>query len=624
MCGIIGYVGKKTAAPILIDSLKKLEYRGYDSAGICVLNDSLQLQTYKTTGKIADLELVLPRNVGGTIGIGHTRWATHGQPNTENSHPHLSGDIAVVHNGIIENYLEIKEKLIECGYVFKSETDTEVIAHLLHSHLYSNNSGVNSCNSGSQSKKCDLMTAVQGTLRALEGSYAIAVLCSSEPDVMIIARKDSPLVVGIGNGEIFAASDVTAFLKNTTNVVYVDDNEIGLIRGGNVEFFDTDGNKVIKETTTIEWDIEAAEKAGYEHFMLKEIHEQASSVYDTFAGKISELDGTVNLDELNLSDEQIRHLTRIEIIACGTSWNAGLLGKYLFAQLADIHTDVDTGSEFRYGYPVMCGEVLTIAITQSGETADTLAAVRSAKSYGCRAIAITNVVGSTITREIDSVLYTRAGPEIGVAATKSFTAQLITLYMLALHFGRVRGKISAEDSKNLLVALKNIPADIQKILNKKSIIQKCARQFANSSDYFFIGRHLNYPIALEGALKLKEISYIHAEGYAAGELKHGPLALLINKTPVVAIATKGHTYDKILSNIKEVKARDAVVIAVADEDDTEIEKYVDVVLRVPRSHVLLSPILSSVVLQLLAYYTALERGCSIDKPRNLAKSVTVE
>jgi len=624
MCGIIGYVGEKTAVPILIDSLKKLEYRGYDSAGICVLNDSLQLQAYKTTGKIADLESVLPDDLRGTIGIGHTRWATHGKPNTENSHPHLSGDIAVVHNGIIENYLELKEKLIKCGYVFKSETDTEVIAHLLHSHIYSNNSGISSGNSGSQSKKCDLMTAVQETLSALGGSYAIAVLCSSEPDVMIVARKDSPLVVGIGSGEIFAASDVTAFLKYTNKVVYVDDNEIGLIRGDNVEFFDADGNEVTKETTTIKWNIEAAEKAGYEHFMLKEIHEQASSVHDTFAGRISELEGAVNMDELKLSYEQIRDLTRIEIIACGTSWNAGLLGKYLFEQLAGIHTDVDTGSEFRYGYPVVCGEVLTIAITQSGETADTLAAVRAARSYGCRAVAITNVVGSTITREVDSVLYTRAGPEIGVAATKSFTTQLITLYMLTLHFARVRGKISAEDSKNLLIALKKIPAGIQKILNKKTIIQEYARKFAGSDDYFFIGRHLNYPIALEGALKLKEISYIHAEGYAAGELKHGPLALITNETPVVAIATKGHTYDKILSNIKEVKARDAIVIAVADEDDTEIGKYVDVVLRIPVSHVLLSPILSSVVLQLLAYYTALERGCSIDKPRNLAKSVTVE
>ncbi len=614
MCGIIGYVGEKPAASILIDSLKKLEYRGYDSAGICVLNDSLK--TYKTTGKIADLESILPEDIEGTIGIGHTRWATHGKPNTVNSHPHLSGDIAVVHNGIIENYLELKEKLIGAGYTFKSDTDTEVIAHLLHSHLYDGIDG--------QSKKCDLMAAVQSTLQVLEGSYAIAVLCSSDPGLMVVARKDSPLVIGIGNGEIFAASDVTAFLKHTKDVVFVDDNEVALIRGGSVEFFDADGNPVTKETTKIEWDIEAAEKAGYEHFMLKEIHEQASSVHDTFAGKISEMEGAVVLDELKLSDEQIRHMTRIEIIACGTSWNAGLVGKYLFEQLAGIHTDVDTGSEFRYGYPVVCGEVLTIAITQSGETADTLAAVRGARSYGCRAIAITNVVGSTITREIDSVLYTRAGPEIGVAATKSFTTQLITLYMLALKFARIRGKISAEDSKNLLVALKKIPAGIQKILNKKTVIQECAIQFANAEDYFFIGRHLNYPIALEGALKLKEISYIHAEGYAAGELKHGPLALITDETPIVAIATKGHTYEKMLSNIKEVKARDAVVIAVADEDDTEIEKYVDVVLRVPESHNLLSPILSSVVLQLLAYYTALERGCSIDKPRNLAKSVTVE
>ncbi|MCL7411326.1 MAG: glutamine--fructose-6-phosphate transaminase (isomerizing) [Methanosarcinaceae archaeon] len=614
MCGIVGYVGEKPAAPILIDSLKKLEYRGYDSAGICVLNDSLK--TYKTTGKIVDLESILPQGIEGTIGIGHTRWATHGKPNTVNSHPHLSRDIAVVHNGIIENYLELKENLIGDGYIFKSETDTEVIAHLLHSHLYGGSDG--------QSKKCDLITAVQKTLRMLEGSYAIAVLCGSEPGLMIIARKDSPLVVGIGDGEIFAASDVTSFLQHTRNVVFVDDNEVALIRNGSVEFFDADGNPVTKETTKIEWDIEAAEKAGYEHFMLKEIHEQASSVHDTFAGKISEMEGTVILDELNISDEQIRHMSRIEIIACGTSWNAGLVGKYLFEQLAGIHTDVDTGSEFRYGYPVVCGEVLTIAITQSGETADTLAAVRGARSYGCQAIAITNVVGSTITREIDSVLYTRAGPEIGVAATKSFTTQLITLYMLALKFARIRGKMSAEDSKNLLVALKKIPADIQKILNNKAVIQECARQFADAEDYFFIGRHLNYPIALEGALKLKEISYIHAEGYAAGELKHGPLALLTDKTPVVAIATKGHTYDKMLSNIKEVKARDAIVIAVANKDDTEIEKYVDVVLRIPRTHELLSPILSSVVLQLLAYYTALERGCSIDKPRNLAKSVTVE
>jgi glucosamine--fructose-6-phosphate aminotransferase (isomerizing) len=614
MCGIVGYVGRNPAAPILIDSLKKLEYRGYDSAGITVLNSSLT--TYKNAGKIADLESILPGEIEGSIGIGHTRWATHGQPNTRNAHPHISGDIAVVHNGIIENYLELKEKLIRSGYEFKSETDTEVIAHLLHWHFYGED--------GSESKTCDILTAFRRTLQELEGSYAIAAVCRNEPDLLVVARKDSPLVIGLGSGEIFAASDVTAFLRHTKSVVFVDDMEIALVRNEGAEFFGIDGTPIAKQSTTIEWNIEAAEKAGYQHYMLKEIHEQATSVNDTFSGKVSEIEGSVNLDELNLSNEHIQHLNRIEIIACGTSWNAGLLGKYLFEHLAGIHTDVDTGSEFRYGYPVMCGEVLTIAITQSGETADTLAALRGAKSYGCRAMAITNVVGSTITRETDSVLYTRAGPEIGVAATKTFTAQMITLYLLALRFGRARGGVSVDDAKNLIIALKRIPGQIQMILNKKEVIQECALQFADSNDYFFIGRHLNYPVALEGALKLKEISYIHAEGYAAGELKHGPLALINDGTPIVAIATKGHTYDKMLSNIKEVKARDAVVIAVADEDDTEIEKYVDVVLRIPPSHELLSPILSSVVLQLLAYYTALARGCPIDKPRNLAKSVTVE
>ncbi|MCG7852458.1 MAG: glutamine--fructose-6-phosphate transaminase (isomerizing), partial [Methanosarcinaceae archaeon] len=401
MCGIVGYVGRNPAAPILIDSLKKLEYRGYDSAGITVLNSSLT--TYKNAGMIADLESILPGEIEGNIGIGHTRWATHGKPNTTNAHPHLSGDIAVVHNGIIENYLELKEKLIQAGYDFKSETDTEVIVHLLHWHLYGE--------VGSEYKICDILTAFRRTLQELEGSYAIAAVCRNEPDLLIVARKDSPLVLGLGNGEIFAASDVTAFLKHTKSVLFVDDMEIALVRNEGAEFFGIDGTPITKQFTTIEWDIEAAEKAGYQHYMLKEIHEQATSVHDTFSGKVSEMEGSVNLDELNLSNEQIQHLNRIEIIACGTSWNAGLLGKYLFEQLAGIHTDVDTGSEFRYGYPVMCGDVLTIAITQSGETADTLAAVRGAKSYGCRAMAITNVVGSTITRETDSVLYTRAGPE---------------------------------------------------------------------------------------------------------------------------------------------------------------------------------------------------------------------
>ncbi|MCD4703467.1 MAG: glutamine--fructose-6-phosphate transaminase (isomerizing) [Methanosarcinaceae archaeon] len=615
MCGIIGYIGNKPAMPILIESLKKLEYRGYDSAGITVADDS-ELQTYKTAGRISNLESVLPEAITGTIGIGHTRWATHGVPSTDNSHPHLSGDVAVVHNGIIENYLQLREQLEADGYKFLSDTDTETIAHLLHSNLYGGVDG--------NEKTTDLLSALRRTIQQLEGSYAVATVCGSEPDVMVAVRKDSPLVVGLGDGEFYASSDVTAFLNHTKDVVFIDDMELVRITPQRIDYFNMDGNPIKKDITTIEWDIESAEKAGYEHFMLKEIHEQATSIQDTFSGKIFEFGGAVELKELNLTREDIRNIHRLEIVACGTSWNAGLLGKYLFERLAGIHTDVSTSSEFRYGDPVMKNDVLTIAITQSGETADTLAAIRSSKSYGCNSIAITNVVGSTITRETNNVIYTRSGPEIGVAATKTFTAQLIILYLLALHFGRANGHIRADNAKDLLVALKRIPGQIQKILNHQEHIRECAIQFAQSHDYFFIGRHLNYPIALESALKLKEISYIHAEGYAAGELKHGPLALIDVNTPVVAIATKGNTYDKILSNIKEVKARDAMVIAVADEDDTEIEKYVDIVLRVPPTHELLSPILSAVALQLLAYYTALERGCSIDKPRNLAKSVTVE
>ena len=611
MCGIVGYVGQESAAPILIESLKRLEYRGYDSAGITVLNESLE--TYKTVGKIAELESILPGEIIANAGIGHTRWATHGKPETRNAHPHMSSSISVVHNGIIENYLQLKERLIEMGYVFESDTDTEVIAHMLNYKMMHNGT-----------EKADLLTAVRETIRELEGSFAIAAMCSEEPDCMVFARKDSPLVLGIGKNGYYAASDVTAFLKYTKDVIYIDDHEIGTIRPGSIEIFDLNGNMLTKEKHTIEWNLEAAEKAGYEHFMLKEIHEQPTSIQNTFAGKLLELEGTVQMDDLYLTPEQIKHLRRATIIACGTSWNAGIMGKYLFEKLTGIHTDIETASEFRYGNPVLCGEELTIAITQSGETADTLAAVRSSKSYGCRNIAITNVVGSTITRESDSVVYTRAGPEIGVAATKTFTAQLITLYMLAIHLGRVRGVLSAEDAKNLIVNIKRLPGQIQKILNRKERIKECAEQFADKRDYFFIGRYLNFPIALEGALKLKEISYIHAEGYAAGELKHGPLALLTEETPVVAIATMGHTYDKILSNIKEVKARNATVIAVANEDDTEIEKYVDVVLRIPPSHEMTAPVLSSVALQLLAYYTALAKDCSIDKPRNLAKSVTVE
>jgi len=609
MCGIVGYMGAENAVEIIVDSLKKLEYRGYDSAGVTILNSDLE--TYKTVGKISELEKIIPVDFTGHIGIGHTRWATHGKPDTKNAHPHLSSNIAVVHNGIIENYMHLKEKLLTQGYEFLSETDTEVIAHLLHRTM-------------KEDAKLSLLDAVRHIMTEMEGSYAIAVLCTDEPEHIVLARKDSPLVIGLGDHGYYAASDVTAFLRYTRNAVYVNDKELVLISPAGVKFYNNDGQQIEKQIDTIEWNEEAAEKAGYEHFMLKEIHEQPTSIQDTYAGKIFELEGKVILDELKMDEDQLRSLQRVTIIACGTSWNAGCVGKYLFERLAGIHTDIETASEFRYGEPVLCGQVFTLAITQSGETADTLAAIRSSRSYGCKAAAITNVVGSTITRETDSVLFTRAGPEIGVAATKTFTAQLIVLYLMAIHMGTVRGRLSPETAREILVGIKQLPGQVQKILNNKDAIKACAEHYANVQDYFFIGRHLNYPVSLEGALKLKEISYIHAEGYAAGELKHGPLALLSSETPVVAIATKGHTYDKVLSNIKEVKARSAEVIAVANQSDTEIDKYVDTVLRIPDCHELLAPVLSSVVLQLLAYYTAYARGCSIDKPRNLAKSVTVE
>jgi glucosamine--fructose-6-phosphate aminotransferase (isomerizing) len=617
MCGIVGYAGANSAASVIIESLKKLEYRGYDSAGITILGSGID--TYRSVGKIVNLEAIIPKGISGNIGIGHTRWATHGRPSTENAHPHNSGNparISVVHNGIIENYMTLKERLIAEGYEFKSETDTEVVAHLLHKHIYEK--------PGGKEAKCELLTGLRKALKEIEGSYALGILCIDEPGKLVLARKDSPLVIGLGNGENFAASDVTAFLNYTRDVIFVNDFETAVLTPASVEIFDKDGNVREKKIEKIEWDFEAAEKAGYQHFMLKEIHEQVSAIHNTLAGKVSELEGTISLKEVNLSEEEIRKFTRVQILACGTSWHAGLLGKYLFEQLAGIHCDIDICSEYRYRNPVMNDGTLAIAITQSGETADTLAAVREIMSYNCPTLAITNVVGSTITREATSVIYTRAGPEIGVAATKTFSTQITLLYLLAVKFALSRGKLSPEYVKSFITEIRKVPGQIQQILNQKDAVKECAETFANAKSYFFLGRHLNYPIALEGALKLKEISYLHAEGFAAGELKHGPIALLEKGTPVVTIATKGHTYDKVLSNIKEVKARDATVIAVAENKDTEIGKYADVVLTIPQCNELLSPLLSIVILQLLAYYTALARSCSIDKPRNLAKSVTVE
>ncbi len=604
MCGIVGYVGTRQATPILIDALKRLEYRGYDSAGLAILTDN-GISVCKTEGKISDLESKLPL-IEGTCGIGHTRWATQGAPTTINAHPHVSGNIAVVHNGIIENYQELYDWLQEEGYEFVSETDTEVLAHLVHRYY-----------------KGDLVKAVIEGLKKVKGSYAAAYLCS-ESKTIVAARKESPLVAAVGKGENFIASDVTALLKNSRDVIYMQDFEVVRLTGEDMQFFDFNGDLIQKKIESIEWNIEAAEKSGYPHFMLKEIHEQVTSVHDTLLGRISELSGEVILGEVTLSNDEIRDLDRIVIIACGTSYNAGLLGRYLFESVAGIHTDVEISSEFRYANPVLSGSTLVIAISQSGETADTIAATREAKTYGCHTLAITNVVGTTLSREVQNIVYTRAGPEIGVAATKTFTSQLIALYLLSIYFARKRKKMDVDRSKRLLVSMKQLPGMIQQILNNKELIKKQAIRFSTARDYFFLGRSLNFPIALEGALKLKEISYIHAEGYAAGELKHGPLALISKETPVLALATRSSTYDKMVNNIKEVKARSAQVIAIACMDDTEIEKYVDAVIRVPIADELLYPVLSSVVVQLLAYNSADALGCPIDKPRNLAKSVTVE
>jgi len=607
MCGIVGYIGDGDAVNILLESLRKLEYRGYDSAGMAIIDKEGKARIFKIEGEISELESIIP-GISSHVGIGHTRWATHGRPTTQNAHPHCSGNISVVHNGIIENYQDLKSELISEGFVFISDTDTEVLAHLINKYYID-----------------DLGLAVGTALGHVRGSYAIGVLSNEHPDELIAARKDSPLIIGLGKDENFIASDIPAILKYTKRIIYIDNLELISVKQGSIRVFDMEGNPVEKKEHIIEWDLEAAEKAGYPHFMLKEIHEQTRSIHETMTGRLHELEGDINFEELGLDLNEIRQFRRIEIIACGTSYNAGLLGKYLFKGLAGIHTDVDTGSEFRYSSPVLAPSTLVIAITQSGETADTLAAVREAESYGCMTLAITNVVGSTISRDASQTIYTRAGPEIGVAATKSFTSQLVVLYLLAIHFARARSIMDVNRARMLLSELRKIPGHVNHILEGAGTIHECALMFVKAKDYFFIGRNINYPVALEGALKLKEISYIHAEGYAAGELKHGPLALISKDVPVVAIAPHGHTYDKILSNIKEVKARDASVIAIVDCDDyCEIEKFADFVIPIPMTDEVLTPLLSSVVVQLLAYYTALELDCSIDKPRNLAKSVTVE
>lgn len=610
MCGIVGYIGKQEVLPILIDGLKRLEYRGYDSAGVAVVNKDGKLDVRRSVGKLKNLESALEgKGIKGSLGIGHTRWATHGRPSEENAHPHRAGGIVVVHNGIIENYIQLKNRLIKEGCKFTSETDTEVICHLVN--MYSK-------------KGNGLEEAVRKALKDLHGSYAIGVINENEPDVLIGARNGSPLVAGIGNGEYFIASDIPAILNHTRDVIFLDDNEMIILRQKKYAITDMDGMPVEKEINKVMWNPVMAEKGGYKHFMLKEIHEQPRAIMDTIRGRISQETGHIYLDEMKLSEEEIKGLKKVMIVACGTSWHAGLTGKFIIEELVRLPVEVDIASEFRYRNPIVDKDTLFLAISQSGETADTLAALREAKKNGAKVVSICNVVGSTITRESDGIVYTHAGPEIGVASTKAFTTQLTALFLLAVYFGVVRGKIDGKYLKELLKELVHLPLLIEEALKTDKEIEGIASAYFNYRDFLYLGRGINYPIALEGALKLKEISYIHAEGYPAGEMKHGPIALIDEDMPVVVLTADDKVYEKVLSNIMEVKARGGKIIAIASEGDKEIAKKVDSVLYIPRCNHFLTPILLSIPLQLLAYHVAVLRGSDVDQPRNLAKSVTVE
>ena len=606
MCGIVGYIGNRNAVPILIEGLKKLEYRGYDSAGIAMVNSN-ELEVIKSKGRLAILENKLKKQKAESfIGIGHTRWATHGEPSDTNSHPHLStsSNIAVVHNGIIENYLALKEFLQSKGFIFVSDTDTEVIAHLVE-YFYQD----------------DLLDAVIKVLERLEGSYALGVICKDNPEEFIAVRKDSPLIVGLGKCENFIASDIPAILEHTRNIYLLNDKEIVILNKDEVKLFNIDKEEIKKEIYVVDWDVTAAEKGGYEHFMMKEMCEQPKVIKDTLNPRIKH--GELNL-EIDISKEELEKIEKIFIVACGTAYHAGMVGKYLIEKLARIPVEVDIASEFRYRDPVLNEKMMVIIISQSGETADTLAAMREAKRKGAKTISIVNVVGSSIARESDKVLYTWAGPEIAVASTKAYTTQLAAMYLIALDFALKKGHITEEQTKKIIEHLNQLPDKVEEILGDREKIQYFASQHYNAKDIFFLGRGLDYTVALEGSLKLKEISYIHSEAYAAGELKHGTIALIEEGTLVVALATQKQLYDKMISNIKEVKARGAVVLAVAQEGNREIQKVADFVLYIPETDDLLSSILTVIPLQLFAYYIAVEKGCDVDKPRNLAKSVTVE
>ena len=608
MCGIVGYVGNKEAKSFLIDGLSKLEYRGYDSAGIAVL-DGTSISLVKQKGRLSNLEGALKiQSSEGTIGIGHTRWATHGEPSDRNSHPHKSskGDIAVVHNGIIENYLELRKWLISEGYEFFSETDTEVVPNLIH-YYYEGN----------------LFEAVVKATKKLEGSYALGVVCGEEQDKLIAVRKDSPLIVGLGDGENFIASDIPAVIKYTRDVYLLDDNEFVVMDRNGVSILSANGERIDKNIYKVTWSEDAAEKGGYDSFMLKEIHEQPKAIKDTISSRVS-MENGVFFDDFKLSKQDLDNVDRVFIVACGTAYHAGLMGKTLIERMAKIPVEVDIASEFRYRNPLVTEKSLVIIVSQSGETADTLAALRDCNRIGARTLAITNVVGSTISREANDVIYTMAGPEIAVASTKAYTTQVVVMHLLALYFGRIKGTLEETEEKEIVRALLILPDRIEKLLEEKENIEGIARLLTKEEDLFFLGRGMDYALALEGSLKLKEISYIHCEAYAGGELKHGTIALIEPGTKVIGLFTQGDLKDKMVSNMVEVKARGANIIGLGYHGE-ELDKSVfDYEIRIPQISDIVAPVLAVVALQLLAYYTAKEKGCDIDKPRNLAKSVTVE
>jgi glucosamine--fructose-6-phosphate aminotransferase (isomerizing) len=617
MCGIVGYIGNRKAVPIILEGLKRLEYRGYDSAGLAVYCGENDLAVRRASGKLRNLEEAIRSNpVDGSFGIGHTRWATHGRPTEENAHPHrdCKGDIVVVHNGIVENYLTLKHQLQAEGHEFRTQTDTEIIAHLVEKHFTGN-----------------LEDAVRTTVKQLTGVFALAVISRRDPNKIVAARLGPPVVIGLGDGEYFVASDVPAILSHTRDMFFLSDGDVAVLTPEGVRLSDFDGKPINRQVSHILWDPIMAEKGGYKHFMLKEIYEQPRAVRDTTLGRVGQESGRIFLDEMDITPAEFRSFRQVKIVACGTSWHAALAGKFMIEKLARLPVEVDYGSEFRYRDPILGEDTLTVVISQSGETADTLAAQREAKQKGSKTLAICNVVGSMITREAAGTIYTHAGPEIGVASTKAFTCQLTALFILAMHLGQARERLDESTSRCLVQELLHIPGKLETVLSHEAIYEEPQRKLFRSTDFLFLGRGIHFPIALEGALKLKEISYIHAEGYPAGEMKHGPNALIDEKLPVVVLATHDASdpdsrllYEKTLSNIQEVKAREGIVLAIATEGDQDVARSADYVIEVPATHELLYPILEVAPLQLLAYHIAVRRGCDVDQPRNLAKSVTVE